>query len=221
MKKVFVFIISACLLATLTACVGGEGGNSSDAESVSSEISAESSQVQESSQSTEESLEASELESSAVADDSEAESSESSDNESSESGDNESSESSDAEAEAFDIAALIGTWKRVATEVEGETGDGGRCTLTISGTSKDDLKISYNDKDFPNTKFSNKPVNIVDSATDSELAEGEWYAVVDYVGAYDTTYEFELSEDGKLALCNSFEIDGAPAVSFEIFEKTE
>lgn len=213
MKKVFVFIISACLLATLTACVGGEGGNSSDAESVLSEISAESSQVQESSQSTEESLEASELESSAVADESEAESSESSDNE--------SSESSDAEAEAFNIALLIGTWKRVATEVEGETGDGGRCTLTISGTSKDDLKISYNDKDFPNTKFSNKPVNIVDSATDSELAEGEWYAVVDYVGAYDTTYEFELSEDGKLALCNSFEIDGAPAVSFEIFEKTE
>ena len=213
MKKVFVFIISACLLATLTACVGGEGGNSSDAESVLSEISSESSQVQESSQSTEESLEASESESSAVADQSEAESSESDDNE--------SSESSDAEAEAFDIALLIGTWKRVATEVEGETGDGGRCTLTISGTSKDDLKISYNDKDFPNTKFSNKSVNIVDSATDSELAEGEWYAVVDYVGAYDTTYEFELSEDGKLALCNSFEIDGAPAVSFEIFEKTE
>lgn len=126
---------------------------------------------------------------------------------------------SGAESSGVDINMLIGTWKRVSTEVEGDVNDGGNCTITITGTSRDDLKISYNDKDFPETAFSDKPVTVIDRDPEGDLPGGSWYAVVDYVGVFDTYYDFTVLENGQLQLCNSFKVDGAPAVAFELFEK--
>lgn len=192
MKKAFIFIALVCLIMSFVACGGGEDVSESGESSIESTV---------------ESNVASEAESS-VADE---ESVESSDNESSEDVINESSE-----AESFDVSVIVGTWKRVATEVEGDTNDGGDCTLTITGTSKDDLKVSYSDKEFPDNAFSDKAATVTE--VDTELG---WRVMIDHVGKHETTYDFEIDSDGKLWLANNFDIDGAPMVAYEIFEKAE
>ena len=121
-----------------------------------------------------------------------------------------------SEAEGFDVSAIVGTWKRVATEVEGDVNDGGDCTLTVTGTSLDDLKVSYSDKEFPDNAFSDKAATVTE--VDTEIG---WRVIIDHVGKFETTYDFEITEDGKLWLANNFEIDGAPMVAYEIFEKAE
>ena len=216
MKNAFILFIALCLIASFAACSDENVTASSEAEATSSEAEATSSEAEATSSQAEATS------SQAAQESSEAESNETADesNESAESSTAES-EADESKAETFDASLLIGTWKRTATEAEGDTNDGGDCTITITGSGKDDLKISYYDKAFPDTKFSEKPITIVDSNTDSEIPEGSWRAVVDYVGAYDTKYDFEIAEDGTLVFCNSFEIDGAPMVSIEIFEKTE
>ena len=207
MKKALIFILLTCLVASLAACGGGESENSSKAEPVSSESPAESSAVSEPISESE----------SSVAD----ESSEIVGEESENVSEPEASEPEASEPEEFDVGTLIGSWKRIGVEVEGDVNDGGNCTITITGTSKDDLKISYDDKDFTDNSFSDKTVTIVDSGSDTDLSEGEWYAVIDHVGPFETTYDFEIAEDGTLVFYNNFEIDGAPAISVEIFEKAE
>lgn len=191
------------LLASFAACTDENGAVSSEAEAISSEAIAESSESETSTPDSESSE--ADVESSTPAD------------ESSENSESSKAESEEPKTEAFDASLLVGTWKRIATEVEGDANDGGNCTITVTGTSKDDLMISYFDKDFPETKFSEKPITIVES----DLPEESWHAVVDYVGAYDTKYDFEIAEDGTLLFYNNFEIDGAPMVSVEIFEKAE
>ena len=198
MKKAFIFIALACLVMSFVACSDGEGVESSEVGAASSKVVNESSEI---------SVAVSESESS-VADE---ESVESTVDESSEDTIDESSE-----AEGFDVSAIVGTWKRVATELEGDVNDGGDCTLTVTGTGLDDLKVSYSDKEFPENAFSDKAATVTE--VDTEIG---WRVIIDHVGKFETTYDFEIKEDGKLWLANNFEIDGAPMVAYEIFEKAE
>ena len=124
MKKAFIFIALACLVMSFVACADGEGVESSEVGAASSKVVNESSET---------SVTVSESESSTA----DEESVESTVDESSEDMVDESSE-----AEGFDVSAIVGTWKRVATEVEGDVNDGGDCTLTVTGTGLDDLKVS-------------------------------------------------------------------------------
>ena len=198
MKKAFIFIALACLVMSFVACSDGESVESSDIDAASSKVVNESSEI---------SVAVSESESSTA----DEESVESTVDESSEDMVDESSE-----AEGFDVSAIIGTWKRVATEVEGDVNDGGDCTLTVTGTGLDDLKVSYSDKEFPDNAFSDKAATVTE--VDTEIG---WRVIIDHVGKFETTYDFEIKEDGKLWLANNFEIDGAPMVAYEIFEKAE
>ena len=198
MKKAFIFIALACLVMSFVACSDGEGVESSEVGAASSKVVNESSET---------SVAVSESESSTA------------DEESVESTVDESSEDivdESSEAEGFDVSAIVGTWKRVATEVEGDVNDGGDCTLTVAGTGLDDLKVSYSDKEFPETAFSDKAATVTE--VDTEIG---WRVIIDHVGKFETTYDFEITEDGKLWLANNFEIDGAPMVAYEIFEKAE
>ena len=198
MKKAFIFIALACLVMSFVACSDGESVESSDIDAASSKVVNESSEI---------SVAVSESESSTA----DEESIESTVDESSEDMIDESSE-----AEGFDVSAIVGTWKRVATEVEGDVNDGGDCTLTVTGTGLDDLKVSYSDKEFPDNAFSDKAATVTE--VDTEIG---WRVIIDHVGKFETTYDFEIKEDGKLWLANNFEIDGAPMVAYEIFEKAE
>ena len=206
MKKAFIFIALACLVMSFVACSDGEGVESSEVGGASSKVVNESSEI---------SVAVSESESSTA----DEESVESTVDESSEDMVDESSEDmidESSEAEGFDVSAIIGTWKRVATEVEGDVNDGGDCTLTVTGTGLDDLKVSYSDKEFPDNAFSDKAATVTE--VDTEIG---WRVIIDHVGKFETTYDFEITEDGKLWLANNFEIDGAPMVAYEIFEKAE
>ena len=152
MKKAFIFIALACLVMSFVACSDGESVESSDIDAASSKVVNESSEI---------SVAVSESESSTA----DEESVESTVDESSEDMIDESSEDmvdESSEAEGFDVSAIVGTWKRVATEVEGDVNDGGDCTLTVTGTGLDDLKVSYSDKEFPDNAFSDKAATVTE-----------------------------------------------------------
>ena len=116
---------------------------------------------------------------------------------------------------------LIGKWDRIKTMTEGDETetDPNTCIIEINGTSKDDMKLSYTDKAFPQSNYSNKKLNFSLGALPvyTNCGNDVWYADVNYVGEFDTTYAITLLEDGTLLLQNYFTVDGAPMVSYEWF----
>lgn len=209
MKKLILLFLSLFVLISCVACDGGEEASSEAAESsVASE--AEKSEAASESVSEIESEVVSESESSEVNEDSNVESESESE-----------SEESQPESNVPAPLDMVGTWKRVSTEVEGYVNDGGNCTIIISGTTEDDLTVSYNDKEFPNTAYSDKALTITPEGEDVGFGNGQWYADVEYVGAFETRYRLILFEDGSLVLENFFMVDGAPMMSLETFEKAE
>lgn len=119
---------------------------------------------------------------------------------------------------------LVGKWDRIKTMVEGyevET-EPNTCIVEIAGDSKDNLKISYTEKqEFSNVTYSDKDLIFSLGALPGYTNCGNdvWYADIDYVGEYNTTYAITLLEDGTLLLQNYFTVDGAPMVSYEWFKR--
>ena len=212
MKKIILLFLS---LFVLISCVACDGGEEASGEAVESSV--ESSEISEDEKSEVVSESESEVESEAVSESESSEVTEESNVESEAVSETESQPESNVPAPLD----LVGTWKRVSTEVEGDVNDGGNCTIIISGTTEADLTVSYNDKDFPDTAYSDKALTITPESEDVGFGNGEWYAVVEYVGAYETSYRLILFEDGSLVLENSFMIDGMPMASFETFERAE
>lgn len=118
---------------------------------------------------------------------------------------------------------MIGKWERTRTMVEGEAveSEPNICTIEISGESKNTLKINYNSKEFAQNSYSDK--NLIFSLGPlpiyTDCGNDVWYADIDYVGEFSTTYAITLLADGTLLLQNYFTIDGAPAVSYEWFKR--
>lgn len=116
---------------------------------------------------------------------------------------------------------LIGKWDRIKTMTEGDETETepNTCIIEINGTSKDDMKLSYTDKVFPQNNYSNKKLIFSLGALPvyTNCGNDVWYADVNYVGKFDTTYAITLLEDGTLLLQNYFTVDGAPMVSYEWF----
>jgi len=119
--------------------------------------------------------------------------------------------------------SMVGKWERTHTLVEGyeEESAPETCIITIKGDSEENLTITYADKEFPDSNYKNKPMNIDSRELYYDCGNDCWVADVDYVGRFDTTFALTLTEDDMLILQNYFLIDGAPAVSYEFFERVE
>lgn len=117
---------------------------------------------------------------------------------------------------------LVGTWERILTEVEGYVNEtpAGQVIITITGTGEADLQITYKDKEFPDSNYSQKTMTIVPGGDNMGFSGAEWIAEVDHVGNYGTTYALAIV-DGQLVLRNYFEVDGAPGVSYETFRRVD
>ena len=117
---------------------------------------------------------------------------------------------------------LVGTWERILTEVEGYVNEtpAGQVIITITGTGEADLQITYKDKEFPDSNYSQKAMTIVPGGDNMGFSGAEWIAEVDHVGNYGTTYALAIV-DGQLVIRNYFEVDGAPGVSYETFQRVD
>lgn len=115
---------------------------------------------------------------------------------------------------------LVGTWERILTEVEGDVTEtpAGQVIVTITGTGEANLQITYKDKEFPDSNYSQKAMTIVPGGDNMGFSGAEWIAEVDHVGNYGTTYALAIV-DGQLVIRNYFEVDGAPGVSYETFQR--
>ena len=122
---------------------------------------------------------------------------------------------------APDPVEMVGSWVRVTREFEGaeEEDTSGICTLIIAGESKDSLTISYTDREFPDSNYQDQALHIAQGELYWGCGNSLWLANVDHTGPWDTTYAVTLLEDGRLLLQNYWELDGAPSVSYEWFER--
>ena len=122
-----------------------------------------------------------------------------------------------------DPVEMVGTWKRVRMEFEGygEEDTSGNCTIVITGETEDTLAISYTDRERPESNYQNKTLDIRQGQIYWGCGNSLWLAEVDHVGHWDTTYTVTLLEDGTLLLQNYWEMDGAPAVSYAWYRRTE
>lgn len=118
---------------------------------------------------------------------------------------------------------LVGTWERYEGEFEGmvNPSEPGTCTIVIQGSDRDNLTISYTDKESPNKNYKNKALKVSEKEMYSGCGNSVWLADVDHVGPYDTTYAITGLEDGALLLQNYWLMDGAPSVSYEWFRRVD
>ena len=112
---------------------------------------------------------------------------------------------------------MVGTWKRIRTEVQGDINSGGDCTIIIEGTGEDSLTISFTDNNLPDFNFSTKALTVVAEEMYTSCGNNQWLADIDHVGLFGTTYRITLLVDGILLLQNNFYFDGTPMVSYEFF----
>lgn len=126
-------------------------------------------------------------------------------------------------SQAISAAELVGTWERVWTEVEGDRNKtpAGVCRIVIENNSDGNFVISYTDNEFPESNYQSKPLNVVEGELYYNCGNPDWYAEVDYIGRFDTTFCLTVLNDGTLLLQNYFLIDGAPMVSYECFVRAD
>ncbi len=135
---------------------------------------------------------------------------------------NKPSEESKEETSATAPIKMVGTWKRVSVETDGDVNGGGNCTIVITGTSESNMRISYTDKDYPEMNYSNMSLIFASQDEFQLFGNGEWCAAVDqYFGPHDTNHMLALFDDGKIHLMAMFDFDGGLGSSIEVFEKVK
>ena len=124
---------------------------------------------------------------------------------------------------APDPTEMVGSWVRVLSEFEGfaEEDTSGNRTLVITGDSKNTLTISCTDRERPESNYTDKALHVIQGEMYWNCGNSMWLADVDHVGPWDTTYAITLLEDGRLLLQNYWEVDGAPSVSYEWYERAD
>ncbi len=118
--------------------------------------------------------------------------------------------------------ALVGTWERVQTEMEGyiEETPAGQVTLEITGSGQGDLRIAYGDKEFPDQSYRDKALRIIPDGDTMGFGDVAWIAEVDHTGVFGQSFALAIVED-TLVLRSYFMVDGAPGVSYETFRRID
>ena len=113
---------------------------------------------------------------------------------------------------------LVGNWERVRTEVEGDVSEtpSGQVTVSIIGTSPEDLCITYTDNEFTDKSYSEKPIIIESGEDNMGFGEVAWVGQVDHTGTNGQTFTLAIV-NGELVIRNFAMFDGTYFVSYEYF----
>lgn len=115
--------------------------------------------------------------------------------------------------------ALVGSWQRTHSEVEGDRNKNTKATITITGDTEQSLVITYKDKEFPDDNFKNKALTCKQGALYPDCGNDQWFADVASTGSY--SYSLTLLPDGALLLQCGFDFDGQTMVSYQWFARSE
>jgi len=115
---------------------------------------------------------------------------------------------------------LVGTWKFLYTEIEGEQVYEGNSILTVQGAAPDELTVTYRDPNFPGEDFADKALSLEQEPVFPGCGNEQWRMAVDLMGAVgNTRYTLTLLPDGKLMLQFRFTVEDMPMVSYQFFTK--
>lgn len=114
---------------------------------------------------------------------------------------------------------MVGVWKRVSVELDGKKKDAGDCTIAITGTNEEDMRINYTDKATPDLNYSAKSLTVADQSAFPLFGNGVWVAAVEHIGPNDTTYCLALFDENTLKLQSYAIIDNKPVMGYEVFER--
>lgn len=116
---------------------------------------------------------------------------------------------------------MAGTWERVWSEVEGDRTEAapGSCTVLIETDGTGFFWISYNDRDFPETNFTDCELIIVPGELYPGCGNDQWIAEVHNPGDDSGSYALTLLPDGSLLMQFSWYMDGIPMVSYSGYQK--
>lgn len=118
---------------------------------------------------------------------------------------------------------MVGTWELTWTEVEGDRNraEPGQEILEITTDYKGSYRISCTNNEFPEWSYDDKELVVFPFALYSSCENDQWEATVNYQGNGGTGYELTLLPDGTLVLLTSWEMDGAPMISFSWYSRVD
>lgn len=124
---------------------------------------------------------------------------------------------------AYEPRDMVGTWIMTGEGMDVETDpvSEGRGTLVIAGSTAMDMTATYTDIEVPEDSFSDKSLLVWAGALYPDCSNSAWAADVDYVGVDDTTFVLTLLDNGTLIMQVTFQLDGAPVVSYRTFIRAE
>lgn len=125
--------------------------------------------------------------------------------------------------DSSDLSRLIGTWELGWTEVEGyrDYDRAGMAIITVTGDPEDTLYISYEDEGYPSDYFTERKLDIRPGAIYDGCGNDSWYADVDHLGPYGTTYRVTVLDDGILMMQQFWYQDGYPMVGYSWFRRVQ
>ena len=123
--------------------------------------------------------------------------------------------------EATDHNRLVGTWELGWTQVEDDWNydRAGQATITITGDPEGILYISYTDKEFPDTNFTDRELYVEPGEIYFGCGNDKWFASVDHIGPYGTTYKVTVLDNGTLMMQQFWYMDNCPMVSYAWFTR--
>lgn len=123
---------------------------------------------------------------------------------------------------AEETLGMEGSWRLAWTEVEGyrDTDAAGSRHIEITLDDEGVYRLSYINDEFSDWSFYDKELIVTDGEMYPGCGNDQWIAEVNYIGNYGTEYYVTLLDDGTLLVQQYFTVDGAPAVGYECFERT-
>ena len=123
---------------------------------------------------------------------------------------------------AEETLGMEGSWRLAWTEVEGyqDTEVAGSKSVEITLDDAGIYRMSYIHHEFADWNFYDKELIITEGEMYPGCGNDQWIAEVNYIGNYGTEYYVTLLDDGTLLVQQYFTVDGAPAVGYECFERT-
>lgn len=114
-------------------------------------------------------------------------------------------------------ADLAGTWKQTHNEVEGDKTENTNGTITITGDPQSGMTVSFQDRAFPDTNYSDKALTVTEGELFPDCGNSVWYATAQDTGKY--SYAMTILEDGSLLVQTGFDFDGQPMVSYQWYAR--
>ena len=125
--------------------------------------------------------------------------------------------------QSIDSSLLVGAWELAWLEVEGDRNEAapGICAIEITPDETGFFRFTYTNKAFPDENIQDRELLVIPGELYPGCGNSQWIGEVSEESGDPVHYSLTLLEDDTLLLQTSWEMDGAPGVSYRWYQRID